>query len=182
MFFFESQNCLVSNSIILNATFDGILIDTCTEIDVKWCNISFCFNGIKVKESSYGEYVHNYIGYHRVYGIFFDVQTSHNLIYGNTFDNNQLNDHTGRLSYAWDDGYNNTFYDIDTYTGNWWSNIDSYAYFIAGYANSVDIFPLNPVETSTPNGGTNESTYALLLFIIGLACVPTVNRIRRSKA
>jgi parallel beta-helix repeat protein len=181
LYFYESGPCIVQHSSVLNASIDGVVIDSCTKIDIKWSNISFCFNGIKARDTTYGEFLYNDISGHRVYGIYLDVMCSHNLIHHNTFNNNQLNDPTGRLSYAWDDGYNNTFYDVDTFTGNWWSNIDSYAYFIAGYANSVDIFPLNPVETSSPNGSTEESSYTLIPFTILFVGITSIIMLRRRK-
>ncbi|MHA1200078.1 MAG: right-handed parallel beta-helix repeat-containing protein, partial [Candidatus Heimdallarchaeaceae archaeon] len=145
IYFNLADNCLVQNCDIKDANIDGVYMLDSYRIYLMHNNISLNFYGVKAQDSSYGQFLYNTFAGNSVYAISLDKDTDHNLIHHNIFNLNQVNDVTGRLSQCRDDGYNNTFYDVVTFEGNWWSNIEGYAYHIAGYAYSVDIFPLNPV-------------------------------------
>lgn len=175
-----SENVNVLNCIIKNATYDGIFILNSYRVYVLWCNISLNFYGVKAQISTYGHFLYNTFAGNEVYAISLDLNSDHNLIHHNIFNKNQIEDETGRLSQCSDDGYNNTWYDIETFEGNWWSNINGYHYTIAGSAYSVDIFPLNPVETSTIPNNTDESSFSLVsVFLIIPYIVNLVQRKRR---
>lgn len=158
--------CYISNCDIKNIYSDGIYIFESNRVNVMWSNISLNSYGIKVKNSSYGIYKYNSFFQNRLYGISFDVNSNHNLIYHNVFKDNRLDDETGLLSQAWDDGYNNTFYDTETYEGNWWSNIRGSTYIIAGSSSSIDVFPLNPFIITPSNNQTEKTSFSLILFLI----------------
>ena len=163
-----SEVCFIRYCNIVNVSIDGIYIFNSIRIHVMWSNSSYNFYGIKVRGSSYGKYLYNTFVENTNYAISFDSRSSHNLVHHNYFIENRLNDPTRRLSQCLDDGYNNTWYDIHTYEGNWWSNIEEYYYHIVGYAYSVDIFPLNPVETTNPSTTIEESNYSFLFPSIGI--------------
>ncbi len=154
----------IRESKIRDHNVDGIYMINSLNVYFYANNISGSFFGIKVKITDYCTFTHNTIRDNHQRGISFDAQCDHNLIYQNYFINNQLDDTTGRLSYGYDDGYNNTWYNIATQTGNWWSNIESYAYRIGGYGYSVDIYPLNPKDPPTPTNTPTTTTN--LTFII----------------
>ena len=92
-----------------------------------------------------------------------------------------MNDVTGYKSQGWDDGYNNTWYDIITQEGNWWSNIESYAYRIGGYGYSIDIFPLNPKEpiTPTPTPTPTKTDFLFTIPILFTSSMMVIFRIRK---
>ncbi len=166
------NNCLIQDSSFKNASIDGIYLLDSNRINVMNSNISLNFYGIKAQGTTYCKFLENSFVGNGVYAISLDIDSEHNLIHHNIFNLNQGTDETGRLSQCRDDGYNNTFYDVVTFEGNWWSNIDGYAYHIAGYAYSVDIFPLNPVESTDPNGSTEDSSFSFILPV--LACLTLV--------
>ena len=173
-----SDNVNVLNCIIKNATYDGIFILNSYRVYVLWCNISLNFYGVKAQVATYGHFLYNTFAGNEVYAISLDLNSDHNLIHHNIFNENQVEDETRRLSQCSDDGYNNTWYDIETFEGNWWSNIRGYHYSIAGSAYSVDIFPLNPVETSTIPNNTNESSFS---FISVLLLIPYIAKLIQRK-
>ena len=75
----------------------------------------------------------------REYGIFLDKFTEGNIIHHNNFFSNALNE----SSQAFDNGTNNMWFDIETYEGNYWSNLnESEHYLIEGIAESIDYYPL----------------------------------------
>ena len=150
MYFLFVNDIDVYESKILNNNVDGVYMNNILRADIYSNNISYNFFGIKAKFTDYCTFTHNTFRENFEYGISLDSRCDHNLIHHNYFINNQLNDVTGMKSQGWDDGYNNTWYDITLQEGNWWSNIESYAYRIGGYGYSVDIFPLNPKEPETP--------------------------------
>ncbi|MCE7741880.1 MAG: hypothetical protein GOP50_05435 [Candidatus Heimdallarchaeota archaeon] len=162
------DDCFIQNCNILNVNIDGIFLLDSYRVNVMWSNISLNFYGIKIQGTTYSQFLYNSFVGNSVYAISLDLDSRHNLIHHNVFNLNQATDPTGRLSQCWDDGYNNTFYDVETFEGNWWSNIEGYSYAIAGYAYSVDIFPLNPVEVTDSIDRTDESSFSFLLSTITL--------------
>ena len=181
LFFVEDTS--IHESKILNNNVDGIHLRNTIYIDIYASNISSNFYGIKVKLSDYCTFTHNTISENHQRGISLDAQCNHNLIHHNYFINNQLDDPTGMLSYGYDDGYNNTLYDITTQEGNWWSNIESYAYRIAGYGYSVDIYPLNPQDppTPTPTPTPTETNWTIILPGIFALSTMVILRVRKKK-
>ncbi|MHA1200079.1 MAG: right-handed parallel beta-helix repeat-containing protein [Candidatus Heimdallarchaeaceae archaeon] len=166
IFIKESNLCYIAYSNVTYATFDGIYMLDSNRINVMWSNISLNTYGINSKGSSYGVYKYNTFFQNRLHAISFYVNSAHNVIHHNVFNDNRVTDETGRLSQAWDDGYNNTFYDVSTYVGNWWSNIKGSTYYIAGSAGSVDVFPLNPFIITHINTHTEESSSAEIVILV----------------
>ena len=97
------------------------------------------------------------------YGIYLDQYCINNEIHRNNFIDNNL----GGSSQGFDDGTDNTWYDIITSKGNYWNDWSgSGSYAIDGSANCVDLYPLgspatyNPIETpiETPTNESNTIT------------------------
>ncbi|MCE7742857.1 MAG: hypothetical protein GOP50_10420 [Candidatus Heimdallarchaeota archaeon] len=79
------------------------------------------------------------------YGINFDSGCNNNTIHNNFF----LNNNPGGISEALDEGFNNTWFDESTLTGNYYSDYSgSGDYVIEGSAGSVDPYVI--VDTTSP--------------------------------
>jgi parallel beta-helix repeat protein len=148
----------IRESKVRNHNVDGIHIRNSQNMNLYANNISGSFFGVKIKNTDYCLVTYNTIRDNNVRALSFDTSSDHSIIHHNYFINNQLDDPTGRLSYGYDDGYNNTWYDVVASEGNWWSNIESYAYRIGGYGYSVDIYPLNPKDPPTPTNTPTTTT------------------------
>ena len=76
------------------------------------------------------------------HGIFIHSSSYRNTIHRNSFiDNNP-----GGTSQAYDEGENNTWYDVKKKKGNYWSDWNqSGSYFIDGRADSIDPYPLDKI-------------------------------------
>ena len=174
----------ISESKIRNINIDGILMRNSLNVHIYANNISGCFFGIKAIISDYCTFTYNTIRDNHQRALSLDISCNHNLIHHNYFINNELDDTTGRLSYGNDDGYNNTWYEVASQEGNYWSNIESYAYKIGGYGYSADIYPLNPKDpptpTNTPTTTTNLSFIIPVLFGMSMMVVSKIRkRLRR---
>ncbi len=74
------------------------------------------------------------------YGIVFDVASSDNVIYHNSFVDN----YNESYSQAFDEGLNNIWYNVTIEEGNYWSDYSgSVNYLIDGSVNSIDPYPLS---------------------------------------
>ena len=62
----------------------------------------------------------------------------HLAVHHNSFRNNNL----GGSSQALDSGFDNTWYDYQTFEGNFWNDWVVGSYSIDGTANAVDPYPL----------------------------------------
>ncbi len=176
-----TEVCFIKYCNIKNADVDGIHLRDSIRVNVLWSNSSLNLFGIRSRGSTFCKFLYNTFAGNAEYGISLNLASEHNLIHHNVFNENKANDVTGRLSQCFDDGYNNTWYDIVTYEGNRWSNIDSYYYQISGYAYSVDIFPLNPVEVTYPTEPSDESSFYLLVPLVSLVPIIAIYTIKRKK-
>ncbi|MCE7747866.1 MAG: hypothetical protein GPJ51_05675 [Candidatus Heimdallarchaeota archaeon] len=181
LYFAFVNDVYVYESKMLNNNVDGVFMINILRVEFYSNNISYNFFGIKAKISDYCTFTYNTFRENLEYGISLDIRCDHNLVHHNYFINNQVNDVTGMKSQGWDDGYNNTWYDIITQEGNWWSNIESYAYRIGGYGYSVDIFPLNPKEpvTPTPTPTPTKTDFLFTIPILFTSSMMVIFRIRK---
>jgi parallel beta-helix repeat protein len=70
-----------------------------------------------------------------------------NIIYHNYFIDNNINGHEDGKTQAFDFSKTNLWYDSNTKTGNWWSDIGlKCKYKISKVAGIVDLYPLNKVN------------------------------------
>ncbi len=181
MYFAFVNDVYVHESKMLSNNMDGIFMTNCLRVDLYSNNISYNFFGVKAKFTDYSKFTYNTLRENFEYGISLDPRCDHNLVHHNYFINNQLNDVTGLKSQGWDDGFNNTWYDVYLQEGNWWSNIVSYAYKIGGYGYSVDIFPLNPKEpvSPTPTPTLTKTEFLFIVPIIFSLSMMVIFRIRK---
>ena len=134
---FYSDNILITNNSCIENTNYGIYLSRS-----KSCNITYNV----LKENEY-------------YGVVLGRYTEFCAVHHNYFIDNNL----GGTSQAYDHGYNNIFYDIETEEGNWWNDWYEGYYDIDGNTLSVDYYPL---EESTTKEETQKSTYYLLSIAV----------------
>jgi len=121
----------------------GIVLDTCNNCTITNCTIRNCYQGIYALGSSYCRIFNNSIKNNQEYGISifsaFEI-TEFNIIYHNSFIENNLNE----FSQASDNGTSNYWYNSELEQGNYWSDWKGTGvYYIAGIANTSDIYPLS---------------------------------------
>ncbi len=181
MYFAFVNDIYVYESKMLNNNIDGVFMINVLRAELHSNNISYNFFGIKAKITDYSTFTHNTLRENFEYGISLDSVCDHNLIHHNYFIGNQQNDVTGLKSQGWDDGTNNTWYDITLQEGNWWSNIESYAYIIGGYGYSADIYPLNPKDpvTPTPTPTPTKTDFLFIAPILFTLSIMVIFRIRK---
>ena len=117
------------------------------------------------------------------YGIFLSSGSDNNLFHHNTFVDNNL----GETSQAYDSGETNTWYDIETKEGNYWSDWSGTGFYsIDGSADSVDQYPLDePVgstitEHTSVESTTDENqlnfTFTLLILVVPLMLTRIISK------
>ncbi|MBY9001602.1 MAG: right-handed parallel beta-helix repeat-containing protein [Candidatus Heimdallarchaeota archaeon] len=96
-------------------------------------------NGIVFFETESSQIIGNKIINNGGYCLFFTMNSFGNVIHHNYFEDNKL----GGTSQAWDDD-GNTWYEVATSEGNYWSDWDGIgSYSIAGMTASVDPYPID---------------------------------------
>ena len=161
----EVSQCLTSGNNISDSTYQGI-------------NIRYSNNNIITS---------NRITNSTQHGLVFVGTSSNNVAYDNTFiDNGNVdeyvidNERTGTLtSQGYDEGDNNHWYDMNTNTGNWWSDYSGLgSYAIDGPADNTDPYP-NHSQSSQNNGDVmlaiiligSLSAIVVVLLVVGFRVV-----------
>ncbi len=114
--------------------------------------------GIVGKEILESEIKYNWFEENSFYAITLSSISTGNIIHHNAF----INNNNGNVQVL-DDGFNNTWYKVETEEGNYWSDYQKTGnYSIDGMANSYDLYPLmvNPLRKSY------SSYYAFFSMII----------------
>lgn len=124
---FHIENCfynnIIGNHIHNNTNGDGLFLEQSSNNIIIYNNIDACLD--------YGISLSNFI-------------CSNNLIHHNNLIDNIGGSTT--ISQGMDQGHNNTWYNEDDGTGNYWSNWDELGnYEIDGSALSLDIYPTNEI-------------------------------------
>lgn len=102
--------------------------------------------GIKLIECSYIELFYNLIQECTEYGMYIDEFSSKNVIHHNSFYFNNI----AGTSQAYDDGSDNTWFEISTNEGNYWSDWSTGNYSIDGISGAEDPYPLiTPIHDPT---------------------------------
>lgn len=131
-----------------------ISINTCEE------NI----NGIVLPNESRCVIIRNNIIKNKEYGIIVNNDADDNIIHHNNFISNN------NIPQAFDEGTNNTWFDVNTKQGNYWSDHgkdDRNIYIIAGISYSNDTYPLSKrVDLSNSNFLDIFLPYFPIIFII----------------
>jgi len=126
--------------------------------------------GITAIDSDRCEITYNLIRNNTGYGVFLDLESRYNTVHHNYF----IHNHIEGTSQAYDSGNNNTWFDVQTNEGNYWSSLgQNSTYHINGKAENNDLYPLNEnLERITK---TNLHFPSLFLFIF----VISLNKLRR---
>ncbi len=96
------------------------------------------------------------------YALTLGYSSTENTIHHNAF----INNNNGKIQ-ALDNGSNNTWYEVETEEGNYWSDYQGTGnYSIDGEANSYDLYPLaeSPIS-SPPNNNIYYAFFSLLVLI-----------------
>ncbi len=137
----DSNSSTVANNTCNNNYYHGIYLDSADSSTVanNTCNNNYYY-GIWLEGSSFCVVTYNLLQENGEYGIYLHSYSDNTLIHHNNLVDNNL----GGTSQAYDDGNSNTWHDIETLEGNYWSDwsgTDSYAIDGAGGAN--DLYPLD---------------------------------------
>jgi parallel beta-helix repeat protein len=144
------ENCTISNN-FCEDFMQGIHLNSASECLIIDNSIYYnSYQGINIRYSDSNVIIYNQILHTQEHGIAL-VGTSHNnIIHHNILEGNMWSstyDIDGvpkgkPMSQAYDEGSQNTWYDIQTHRGNIWSDYFGVgAYKIDGPANSIDLYP-----------------------------------------
>ncbi len=126
--------------------------------------------GIRLVNSDFCLLTYNLLQENEEYGIAIEDGSDNNIIHHNTFNNNNL----GGTSQALDNGENNTWYDVKTKEGNYWSNwIQKEPYLIDGTSGSIDPYPLYE--------RLKRAKYFYILIILPVILLTVLYAIKRKK-
>jgi len=197
------ENVIVEKNRIYSNSLDGLYLSDSTLVLIYDNNITGNYIGIRLKDSSYciltlNLLVNNYdvgvklestescvIYYNNfknnsMYGLCLDLNSDDSIIYENDF---LLNNPDGTGNYAsqgYDDGYNNTWYNIDSQKGNYWGKHED-LYSISGASGSYDLYPLD--ESIYPENRpliTDESNYISFIAVIALFTIILFRKRKKS--
>ncbi|MHA2255475.1 MAG: right-handed parallel beta-helix repeat-containing protein [Candidatus Heimdallarchaeaceae archaeon] len=125
------------------------------------------FNGIWIENSKRTNITYNKIEYFELHGIRIEADVSNNTIHHNIIKNNNPEGD----SQAYDDGFNNIWYEVNTLEGNWWKG-DWYGgdYIIDGTSGSVDPYPLGEPLSEISEFQLNHR----LIFVLTASLVTSI--------
>ncbi|MHA1686633.1 MAG: right-handed parallel beta-helix repeat-containing protein [Candidatus Heimdallarchaeaceae archaeon] len=166
---FDSVNVTLSNNLV-NNTETGIRLISATNVEISNNTISNNLIGNQNRLSLYVSYHYNLFINNTQHAIILEAGSNHSIITYNDFIDNNLDS----ISQAYDDGYNNSWYDKESLEGNYWSNwIGKEFYPIEGSAESKDNYPLYyPVSSNIeqkPIRATSLKTFIPLLILCGVS-------------
>ncbi|MHA1200686.1 MAG: right-handed parallel beta-helix repeat-containing protein [Candidatus Heimdallarchaeaceae archaeon] len=191
IFVVDSYNITISNNRFDDIKFHNLYITGCSLLNLEenlfqdsdtqvvfyntnnatFVNNTFIsgLDGIILYNSHYSLIHHNHFQ-NLYYGVVLNNPCSYNLVHHNNFQ-----DCTGI-----DDGINNTWYDISTNEGNFWSDWSGIGnYTIEGIANSTDLYPLGAPVIVIIEFKNNRSIL-LIVTVIPAIFLIVIRRRRRS--
>ena len=161
-----SEDLLIYRNKIENNGNSALYLVDSSRIEVSTNNCSNNMYGVRLYSTEYCQIIYNTFERNSKFGVSLDLRSHHNVVHHNYFIDNNYDGSTSSISQAVDDGYNNTWYDINTFEGNWWSGGGDF-YRIAGVAGSVDPFPLNaPDEVIDPPSTPEETSFNSYIILI----------------
>jgi parallel beta-helix repeat protein len=147
-----ATNCTISENACINWA-EGIHLNHASQCTISRNNVSdSTYQGINIRYSNNNTITSNRIANSTQHGLAFVGTSRFNTVYNNTFvDNGHVTEYAidgernGTLrSQGYDEGSNNTWYDLNSNTGNFWSDYSGFgSYAIDGPANSFDPYPNN---------------------------------------
>ncbi|MFW9852674.1 MAG: right-handed parallel beta-helix repeat-containing protein [Candidatus Thorarchaeota archaeon] len=166
----ETRGCSVINNTCYNSS-QGIRLILAKFITIKGNRISNCYDqGINIHLSYSNNITYNELTNCTEFGVALVGGLSYyNLVHHNIFINNafvETYDIDGELfgnitSQAYDDGHQNTWYDEESKTGNYYSDYTGKGdYLINGDAESVDIYPKRV--------GADRSSFLFMISLISI--------------
>ncbi len=171
-----TYSIIINNTCSNNSNF-GILLSSSGSATVvnNTCSNNY-WGGIYLWSSDFCVVTYNLLQENEVYGVYLLLSSDSNLIHHNTFVDNNL----GGTSQAFDYCSDNFWYDTETLEGNYWSDWSGTGnYSIAGYASSIDLYPLDePVECSTDETQI-YFTFTLLIVLVPLLLIKLFSKKRR---
>lgn len=167
----DSSSSTVENNICSNNGDNGIHLyfsDSSTVANNTCINNNY--RGIWLSYSDFCVVTNNLLQENEGYGVYLRSSSYNNLIYHNTFVDNNL----GGTSQAFDDGKKNKWYDPETKEGNYWSDLgNECTYKIDGDAHSKDLYPLNRAQ-SCPNPIAVKILSIVLPLLVSVAILAFV--------
>ena len=162
-------NTIENNYFRYNENSAIYLVDS-GNFDIFTNNASFNMYGVRFYSTSSCKIAYNTFERNEKFGVSLDFRSEDSVIHHNYFIDNNYGGSSSSISQALDDGFNNTWFDVNTFEGNWWSEeVDNYR--IAGISGSTDPFPLNaPFENVTvppPTEENNFSSFSIILISLG---------------
>ncbi len=180
----SSNSTIIYNNICDNQYLDDLegvgiyLYDSnFTQIEQNIC-YDFYEYGIQLRDSCFAEITDNLIQNNFQYGIHINTNSINNSIHHNTFHNNN----PSGVSQAYDDGFNNTWFDSISLEGNYWSDYSGTGiYSIEGSAGSTDSYPLNDPSIPIIPEFIVQKTIRFNLLLIPFLCFMVIS-FRRKKS
>ncbi len=144
--------------------------------------------GILLVDSKYIEIVNNTLLRNRKYGVkIATLLSTWNVIHHNYFICNNLNGTEDGYSQAFDDSYNNKWYDDDSSTGNFWTDYEGEGeYSIDGKYNMTDPYPSVynydcQVTSETTAEPTEESFFSVLIVLLSFLGITITAKTRHRR-
>ncbi len=169
-----TQNCTIVGNRCSNLS-QGIHLNEAGRCYIADNNITENnYQGINIRYSHSNVITTNLISNNSQHGVALVGTSRHNVIHHNQFFNNSIEEtyridgeFRGELTnQGFDEGSNNTWYDVETEEGNWWSDYSGYgSYNIDGPSDSVDQYPIGREDPQ------QSSEQGILLPIVLIAFV-----------
>ena len=147
----QTVNCTISENRCVNWA-QGVHLNQASLCTISRNNISdSTYQGINIRYSDNNTIINNRIHNSTQHGLAFVGTSKSNVAYNNIFtDNGNVAEYeidgerNGTLkSQGYDEGSNNTWYDLNSKIGNFWSDYSGYgSYTIDGPANNFDLYPI----------------------------------------
>jgi parallel beta-helix repeat protein len=171
----DTINCTISENRCVNWA-QGIHLNQASQCIISRNNVSdSTYQGINIRYSDNNTIIGNRIINSTQHGLAFVGTSSFNVVCNNTFINNGNvaeytidNDHSGNLrSQGYDEGSDNIWYDMNSKTGNIWSDYSGFgSYAIDGPANSFDLYPISYQPSQVYIIITFSTLFVLVIFLL----------------
>ncbi|TFG09984.1 hypothetical protein EU534_01530 [Candidatus Heimdallarchaeota archaeon] len=137
-------------------------------------------NGILIEETDFSTISYNILQNNINYGIYIHDYSTWNKIHHNWFICNNLNGTKHGFSQAFDEGFNNRWYDSSTDFGNYWTDYQGEGeYQIDGERNNTDPYPIAYNYCCETDETNNSLIIGFFILIILYTSVAAVSRRER---
>ncbi len=172
------NNCSMNNIGILMRDVQSLTLSNNT------CTLNV--DGIVLEETDYSTISYNILQENIEYGVKIWDWSTWNKIHHNYFICNNRNGTEHGFSQAYDEGYNNRWYESSTDEGNYWNDYEGIGeYQIDGKDNNTDPYPFEYyfecIKTETITEPTEESSLSLLTVLLSFIGTASIAKIRYKK-